>query len=51
MIVYCVKGLFSTKKRVVKIRESDKNKRIHDKISKLRKQWWHFKTRWNNDNT
>ena len=46
MIVYKVKGLFSTRKRVVKNRTSDKNKRVYDKIRKFRKQWWHFRTRW-----
>ena len=46
MILYRVKSLFGVHKRHVKIRESDKNKRVYDKISKLRKQWWHFKTRW-----
>ena len=51
MIVHCVKGLFGLKKRVVKMRESDKNKRVYDKIYKMRKQWWHFKTRWEDDNT
>jgi len=50
MIVYNVKGLFSTRKRVVKNRTSDKNKRVYDKISKLRKQWWHFRTRWTETN-
>jgi hypothetical protein len=46
MIVYSVNGLFRLKKRYVKMRVSDKNKRIDDRISKLRKQWWHFRTRW-----
>lgn len=46
MIVYSVKGLFSNLKRVVKNRTSNKNKRIYDKIRRFRKQWWHFKTRW-----
>lgn len=33
-------------KRWVKCRGSDKNKRVHDRLSKYRKVWWHFKTRW-----
>ena len=36
-------------KRYVKMRSSDKNKRLYDKISKYKKQWWHFKTRWDKD--
>ena len=50
MIVYKVKSLFSPMKRVVKTKTSDKNKRIYDKISKLRKIWWHFRTRWTETN-
>jgi hypothetical protein len=46
MIVYQVKGLFSTRKRVVRMRESDKNKRVYDKMYRVRKMWWHFRTRW-----
>ena len=49
MIVYQVKGLFSLRKRVVKMRTSDKNKRVYDRMNKTRKQWWHFKTRWEDD--
>lgn len=37
-------------KRVVKTKTSDKNKRIYDKINKLRKIWWHFRTRWTETN-
>jgi hypothetical protein len=33
-------------KRFRKVRGSDKRKRIDQEISKLRKMWWHFKTRW-----
>ena len=33
-------------KRFRKMRGSDKRKRIDQEISKLRKMWWHFKTRW-----
>jgi hypothetical protein len=42
VIVYQVKGLFSLKKRVIKIRVSDKNKRIYDNFHKRRGQsyWW-----------
>jgi hypothetical protein len=46
MIVYKVKGLFSFIKRDVRMRASDKNKRVYDKINKFRKMWWHFKNRW-----
>jgi hypothetical protein len=51
MIAYKFKGLFNPMKRILKIRTSDKNKRVYDKINKLRKTWWHFKARWNDDNT
>lgn len=51
MIAYKFKGLFNPMKRAIKIRSSDKNKKIYDKINKLRKTWWHFKIRWTNDNT
>jgi hypothetical protein len=42
MIVYQVKGLFSLRKRAIKIRVSDKNKRIYDNFHKRRGQsyWW-----------
>lgn len=42
MIVYCVKGLFSLRKRVIKMRTSDKNKRFYDNFHKRRGQsyWW-----------
>jgi hypothetical protein len=33
-------------RRWFKKRSSDKRKRIDQEISKLRKMWWHFKTRW-----
>jgi hypothetical protein len=33
-------------KRFRKMRRSDKRKRIDQEIRKLRKMWWHFKTRW-----
>ena len=36
-------------KRFHKMRGSDKRKRIDQEISKLRKMWWHFKTRWTDD--
>lgn len=40
-------------KRWFRVRGSDKNKRVHDRLSKYRKTWWHFKTRWDpkDDNT
>lgn len=48
MIVYKPKRIMGCLllKRFVKMRNSDKRKRIDQKISKLRKMWWHFKTRW-----
>jgi hypothetical protein len=33
-------------KRWYRMRSSDKRKRIDQEIKKLRKMWWHFKTRW-----
>jgi len=36
-------------RRWFKTRTSDKRKRIDQEISKLRKMWWHFKTRWTDD--
>jgi hypothetical protein len=36
-------------RRWFKKRGSDKRKRIDREISKLRKMWWHFKTRWTDD--
>jgi hypothetical protein len=46
VIVYKVKRLFGFMKRDIKMRSSDKNKRVYAKINKLRKMWWHFKARW-----
>ena len=42
MIVYRVKGLFSLRKRVIKMRKTDKNKRFYDNFHKRRGQnyWW-----------
>jgi hypothetical protein len=36
-----------TLKRFIKMRGSDKRKRLEQEWHKLRKMWWHFKTRWN----
>ena len=33
-------------KRWIKVRTSDKRKRIDAEMKNLRKTWWHFKTRW-----
>jgi hypothetical protein len=33
-------------RRWFKIRSSDRNKRVYAEIERLRKKWWHFKTRW-----
>jgi hypothetical protein len=33
-------------RRWFKKRTSDKNKRLDLDMSKLRKKWWHFRTRW-----
>lgn len=48
MIVYGAKrvGGKLLLKRWFKMRSSGKRKRIDQEISKLRKMWWHFKTRW-----
>lgn len=46
MILFSSIGLFDGRKRVTKRRMSDRNRRVYDKISKYRKTWWHFKTRW-----
>ena len=48
MIVYGAKrvGGKLILRRWFKKRTSDKNKRLDLDISKLRKKWWHFRTRW-----
>jgi hypothetical protein len=51
MIVYSVKGLFSNLKRVVKTRTSNRNKRVYDRIAKYRKIWFHYRSRWTDDNS
>ena len=33
-------------RRWYKKRTSDKHKRLHQDMRRLRKKWWHFKTRW-----
>jgi len=33
-------------RRWFRMRSSDKNKRVYAEIEKLRKTWWHFRTRW-----
>jgi hypothetical protein len=38
-------------KRWVKCRGSDKNKRVYAEMKKIRKKWWHFKTRWDPKNS
>lgn len=35
-----------TMKRWIKFRVSDERKRFDLKYKKLRKKWWHYKTRW-----
>jgi len=37
-------------KRWHKKRTSDKHKRLHIDMNKLRKKWWHFRRRWVNAN-
>ena len=37
-------------KRWFKIRHSDKRKRLEFEMKKLRKRWWHFRTRWTEKN-
>jgi len=49
VIVYKLKSLnghFMMNAHGCKRRNFDKNKRIYAKMNKLRKMWWHFKTRW-----
>jgi hypothetical protein len=49
MIVYGVKKVgdkLMFNGRDVRLRTSDKRKRIYERLSKYRKKWWHFKTRW-----
>lgn len=41
-------------KRYIRVRGSDKDIRIHNKLYSYRKTWWHFRTRWDpvdNDNS
>jgi hypothetical protein len=33
-------------KRWLKFRTSDRRKRLDLEMKRLRKKWWHFKTRW-----
>lgn len=33
-------------RRWFRIRSSNKNKKVYAEMEKLRKKWWHFKTRW-----
>jgi len=48
MIVYGAKRVDGKLilRRWFKKRTSDKNKRLDLDMSKLRKKWWHFRTRW-----
>jgi len=48
MIVYGAKrvGGKLLLRRWFKKRTSDRNKRLDLDMSKLRKKWWHFRTRW-----
>ena len=48
MIVYATKRLSNKLllRRWFKKKTSDKNKRLDLDMSKLRKKWWHFRTRW-----
>jgi len=45
MIVYRVVGLFSLRKRVIKMRTSDKGKRLYSK--RYRRIWFWHEDRWN----
>ena len=47
MIVYSVKMLFGGRRRYVKTRLSDKNKRRHAKIKRFRRWWFWNEDRWN----
>lgn len=33
-------------RRWFRLRRPDTNKRVYAEMKKLRKKWWHFKTRW-----
>lgn len=46
MIIYSCIGLFDGRKRFTKRRRSDKNRRVYDKLSKYKKIWWHYRTKW-----
>lgn len=48
MIVYNAKRVSGKLllRRWFKKRSSDKSKRVYAEMKKLRKKWWHFKTRW-----
>jgi hypothetical protein len=52
MIVYGAKrvGGKLLLRRWFKKRSSDKHKRLDLDMSKLRKKWWHFRTRWTKTN-
>jgi hypothetical protein len=52
MIVYGTKrvGGKLLLRRWFKKRTSDKHKRLDLDMSKLRKKWWHFRTRWTEKN-
>jgi hypothetical protein len=48
MIVYGAKrvGNKLLLRRWFKMRGSDKRKRFDNEMTKFRKMWWHFRTRW-----
>ena len=52
MIVYGAKrvGGKLLLRRWFKKRTSDKHKRLDQDMKRLRKKWWHFKTRWTEKN-
>ena len=47
MIIYRVVNLFGLRKRFIKERRSDKNKRRHTKLKKYRRLWFWHEDNWN----
>ena len=47
MIVYRVVDLFGIRKRYIKERRSDKNKRKHERCKRFRRWWFWHEDKWN----
>ena len=47
MIIYRVVNLFGLRKRFIKERRSDKNKRRHTRLKKYRRLWFWHEDKWN----